>query len=219
MKTTSRTALATVVLPLCAAIFGIAPQRAFGVIAISLGAGATSSGDDDTNGWRFQALNNISVTHLGAWDNGGNGLPDRVFVGIWNDAGTLLGQLTLGAGTASPLTDGFRYEPLGAPVALTAGQFYRVGSVAASGIIEYAFNRAITEAPDIDFDQGYFAATVNTLTFPNIATGTSAIPAEFFGANFQYVAAAIPEASSFVFGFAAIGLVGATWSYKRRRAA
>jgi hypothetical protein len=68
-----------------------------------------------------------AVSALGVWDNGQNGLGSAHQVGLWNNVGTLLGSVTVPAGTGGTLVGEFRYVNLGSSILLTAGQTYRLG--------------------------------------------------------------------------------------------
>jgi hypothetical protein len=140
-----------------------------------------------SGGWRFQALQNVNVVSLGYWDwsGDGDGFASSVNVGIWTDAGTPLGSLTVPAGASGTLIDGFRYADLTTPLSLSSGQFYRIAAAATAGALPYNFSVPVTESAAIDYDHGYSSSTANPLTFPTIASGVGS----FFGPNFLYVTA------------------------------
>ncbi len=121
--------------------------RGIGVVAIAMMAGAASgqtvgmqsftggsqfssfNSDGDTVGWYFRANANIVVTHLGFWDALQDGLAGEHQVGIFRVADqALLGSVIVQAGTASPLTGQWRYEPLAMSVPLTMGEEYVLGA-------------------------------------------------------------------------------------------
>ena len=66
------------------------------------------------------------VNYLGYYDNGGDGLANSHVVSLWdNSAGnTLLATVTVPAGTAAPLVDGFRWVQLSSTVNLTYNNWY-----------------------------------------------------------------------------------------------
>jgi hypothetical protein len=66
------------------------------------------------------------VNFLGYYDNGGDGLANSHVVSLWdNSAGnTLLASVTVPAGTAAPLVDGFRWVQLPSTVNLTYNNWY-----------------------------------------------------------------------------------------------
>ena len=187
-----------------AAALSIAPAHAAPVTAVTISGGNVLA-DGDTNGWRFQALSNINVTALGTWDEGEDGLPAQVEVGLWTDTGTLLGSLTLGSGTTESLISGFRFADLASSIALTAGQFYRIGANPVSGSIEYREGVAVTAAEDVAYDDGFYAFG-DSLTFPTRGGAFSNFP-DFFGPNFRYETAAVPLPATFgLFGIALAGM-------------
>ena len=83
-----------------------------------------------TRGFRFRATEDLTVTALGVYDIDQDGITSSggVDVGLWDDSGTLLGQVLVSGGTAAPILDGFRYATLGTSIDLTTGSFYRVAA-------------------------------------------------------------------------------------------
>ena len=152
-----------------------------------------------SNGWRFQALQNVDVVSLGYWDwaGDGDGFASDVNVAIWTDAGTPLGSLTVPAGASGTLIDEFRYANLTTPIPLSSGQFYRIAASATAGDLPYNFSAPITESAAIDYDTGYYTFVSAPLTFPTTVGGVGS----FFGPNFLYV----PEPSSLA--LAGLGLL------------
>ena len=77
-----------------------------------------------TKGWSFfnYGLENaVSITQLGVFDSGGDGLANPHQIGLWRLNGTLLASATVPAGTAAPLVDGYRYvtiSPVTIPMAI-----------------------------------------------------------------------------------------------------
>lgn len=85
--------------------------------------------DFTTVGWQFTVGGTpLQVTQLGLFDSGSDGLLASHQVGIWNSSGTLLSSATVKAGTASPLTAGYRYEPV-TPFTLPANGTYQIGAL------------------------------------------------------------------------------------------
>lgn len=167
--------------------------------------------DGDTIGWYFQANANISVTHLGFWDNPTISTPILLEhpVGIWDSAGTLLGSVTVTP--ASGAIGDFRYEALGSAVNLTAGSqyylgaFIPVGNTGDDGYVSSVSNLLV--APEISF----LGATRDPdgpqtgLVFPSI---TSPGVAGRIGPNFLFVPAP---------GTAALAALGLVALGRRRR--
>ncbi|MDJ0582604.1 PEP-CTERM sorting domain-containing protein [Crocosphaera sp.] len=92
--------------------------------------GMTQIPDNSGRGFRFRATENATVAALGVYDIDADGLvaPTGVRVGLWDDIGTLLGQVIVQGGTVSPLQDSFRYENLSSGIDLNSGSFYRVAA-------------------------------------------------------------------------------------------
>ena len=73
-----------------------------------------------TKGWSFYNYSPegaISITQLGVFDSGGDGLANAHQIGLWSVSGTLLASATIPAGTAAPLVDGYRYVTI-SPVSI-----------------------------------------------------------------------------------------------------
>jgi hypothetical protein len=97
------------------------------------GGGAGAGGIEFNN--TFTANTNLSVTELGVWDQGGDGLNIAHRAEVWDvTTQSLLGSVSIPAGTTAPLggqsttgtdqTSGFRFAPLGLPIALVSGHGY-----------------------------------------------------------------------------------------------
>jgi hypothetical protein len=168
---------------------------------------------DVTSGWRFTVGNNpISVTHLGFFDRGLDGLYDSHAVGIWDSAGTLLVQGTVPAGTSAPLTGAYRFT-LVSPTTLNANTTYYVG----------AHNPAANDdaiifgAPQIYASQiSYEAATYaqgNGFAFPNTQYAAAH---GVFGGNFQLTPVPEPHHYALITGVALIGFFWLRRTSERR---
>lgn len=81
---------------------------------------------------------NRTVTHLGFFDDGGDGLLESHSVGIFAQGsnpggGTLLADVTIPAGTGAGYTNGYRWVALSTPLVLTNGQHYVIAASTSSG--------------------------------------------------------------------------------------
>lgn len=120
-----------------AALIVVLPGReAQGDIAVEISAGAPDTifpNANTTHGWQFRVTNAIEVTHLGLYDRFVDGFTLAHPVGLWDEAGTLLAQETLGPGGNDLLIDNFRYALIGgdqfgdSAVTLSPGVLYTVG--------------------------------------------------------------------------------------------
>lgn len=92
-------------------------------LSFSLVTGVFADGLPRNIGWEFTPTTAISVTRLGFWDAGDDGLAVDHPVGIYTLGGSLLGSATVPAGTGATLQGGFRWVNV-APISLSAGTTY-----------------------------------------------------------------------------------------------
>jgi hypothetical protein len=91
-----------------------------------------------TQGLDFVPTTGQSVTALGIWDFGSDGLPQSFEIGLWLTATATLPEILLASAvidSADPIDPSvtvaggqWRYETLGSPVALAAGTTYTLGA-------------------------------------------------------------------------------------------
>ena len=159
-----------------------------------------------TLGWSFTVVNDIDVVGLGVFDDSQDGLVERHEVGLWDSGGTLLASTFVGAGTATPLTDKFRFSNV-ATTTLLAGQTYFIGatwSTLTDGLLfpGEAINQ-VTIA-DIVFGQSQFALG-GPLSFPSSSIGGNG----YYGPNFL-----VPEPATLLL----LGVGAVSVAVRRRRA-
>jgi hypothetical protein len=183
----------------------------------SLGYQNTLSSANRTQGWIFTALNAVAVTHLGIWDQAGDGLVAAHPVGIWDASGGLLGTVTVQAGTASAIagspTGGgsFRYEAV-APILLQSGATYTIGALFDSNdIFDFYPDDVFTNAA-VAYGEERYGDEGAGFVFPTDTFGRWGL----FGPNFQYVVLAISEPAAA--GLFAAGLAGLAAGSRRQRA-
>lgn len=115
------------------AALGVASQaRAQALVGFTGGTlFGTFQGDGDTIGWSFSTSERFVVTHLGFWDGDSatQATTQSHPVGLWTSGGSLLTGNTVAA--ASPLTAGWRYEPI-VPIVLPVGG-YHLGAFVPAG--------------------------------------------------------------------------------------
>ncbi len=159
-----------------------------------------------TLGSQFQVSQSGTITALGIFDLGSNGLAEGHAVGLWTNSGTLLASTTIPAGTGGFLVDNFRYVSIPS-VNLIAGQTYVLGALYPTGtdpVIFYGTATGFATAPGVTFLQSreVFGAT---LSFP---TNSNSNQPGFFGPNALF---AVPEPVSLVvFGGLIVGGAGVT---------
>lgn len=186
----------------------------------SFSSSYTWTDDNYTLGWAFSTTSQISLTALGYFDRGENGLVVSHDVGVWNSAGALVASATVAAGTSNALDGHFRYASI-APVTLAAGH-YRIGGVNigdSSGNGDwYGYDPTnVAYGPEITF-QGYrYTPTYSstTLTDPTSEEGGPGGLIAFFGGNFKYTTSEVPAPSSVV-ALIGMGLMGLVAARKRR---
>lgn len=197
-----------------------APVRA-GATTVAVSVINQSGGAHSTNtfGWSFTTGNvPLSVTDLGFWDEGSDGLLGSHEVGIWDlTTEILLGSTTVSSGTTDPIDGaGWRYNSSSTPFVLAANTSYVIGALAISSSDEIGFLSPgtdadnITTAPEISAFLTGRTSTANTFTFPDVPITAG----RYFGPNFRFEP--VPEPSTAIlFGGGLLGLA----AFSRRRKA
>jgi len=128
----------------------------------------------------------ITVYQLGAFDWQGDGLASPHIVTLFSNQ-TAMASVTVPAGTAAPLNDGFRFVPLATPVFLAAGQ-YAVVAYQMNASDPYGdYNNGIPS----DFNTG--ASVTRGGGIFDFVTSTTAYPTQngggynFISASFTYI--------------------------------
>ena len=139
---------------------------------------STFSNNDSTLGWEFDLSETRTVTELGFWDEGPDGLSGPHAVGLWTAAGALLASVTVaGTSTArpSPSTNGqWRFEPI-TPIELGPGT-YVIGATYASSdpdLMRIGASGGVT-ATDMTYVTGRSCGSCGTsLAFPSTLEPTA----------------------------------------------
>lgn len=162
---------------------------------------------DCTLGWSFTTTQPISISALGVWDWGDDGLNESHVIGIWDSTGSsLLCEGTVATGTNSPLDSGFRFTTvLTGQTTLDAGS-YILGAychgASAEPVISGISAGTLTEGPEITFGENRMLLGAS-MAAPTSTLGSVYDPG-LFGPNFQYIA--VPEPRDYAV-LTAIGLV------------
>ena len=145
----------------------------------------------------------VNATTLGMWDEGQDGFASEVEVGLWESAGTLLGLVTIPAGTGGTLDGEFRYTSLANPISLAPNTQYVIGAYRLPGVSYSASGTTAT----VDFlvDPNFFViqerASSSTGGEPNIVFPWLVFEQNeaLVGPNLQFTAVPEPSAGWLVF--------------------
>jgi hypothetical protein len=127
-------------------------------------------------GFEFDAVQAITVTALGMFDDDINGFSESHEVGIFNTNGTLLASTTVYS--TNQLIGYFRYQPI-SPLDLPAGSGYRVAAVTGTERFTWSPSGATTNSL-IRFVRDRWTPYATSLVFPSSSDGRLG----YFGANF-----------------------------------
>src|SRR5438552_3149843 len=85
------------------ALFAPAPSVRAGVMLDNTGGIAINATADVVGGYLFRVTSSITVSGLGLWDEGGNGLAQNHDVGLWNSNGSILLASTTITNASTPV--------------------------------------------------------------------------------------------------------------------
>jgi len=182
------------------------------------GGSAYTSGGDQLYGWNFNVLDSITVSSLGVYDFGSDGLAISHDVGIFrvSDA-ALMGSTTVPAGLGGTLDGGFRYTGV-ASFNLAPGAYVIAMTMPVfNNDLQFATTDlgSVVTAPEIEYLTSAFdEPTPFILSFPN-PSSNGAFDEGMFGPNFQFDGAAVPDAGS-TMGLLAAGLTCLVGLRRRR---
>ena len=168
-----------------------------------------------TFAWQFTVNETIEITHIGLYDNDGDGFEGLHPMGLWDDEGSLVWSDTIQVGTFHPLIDKFRYIDLDPPTAngkggritVTPGHEYTVGFYSAGFFFTDSMLTRFGEEPLIHDVVNYPGHGVADFT-PGLGLPVTALADHAFGANFMFEV--VPAPSS-------LALLGLGFVTMRRR--
>jgi len=164
----------------------------------------TSFGNGGTVGWAFQVAAgvNLSIDHLGLYDNGDVALSSSHPVELWDSNYNLLAQVTIPSGVGANYLSGYTYQALGTPVTLNAGATYYVGAYYPSGcgdeiLVTGTTQQFNTNLTFLNPQQTSFDSTQTSIAFPSIANSPTGTYKEgWFGPTLEFTTTVIPEPST-----------------------
>jgi len=200
------------VAPCAAASFLLAGAAAHGhpVLSFNEATGGNATNQNQSVGWQFNVVSPLTVTGLGWFDQGANGLSVSHTVGIWNPSGTLLSSVVVPAGVAAPLDGQYRTSAV-APFTLPVGTGYIVGGQNFSTSTD---RLASNVSHTVDSRISYVDATFSNLNSGFVRpTQFSVAFTGFYGPSFSVVP--VPEPSSITLAF--LAATAMAWFAQRHR--
>jgi hypothetical protein len=147
----------------------------------------------------------VTVTQLGFYDDGKNGLTENHDVGIFDSAGNVLVSATVL--TTDALTSWFRFHSI-TPYTLAANQTYFIQAVTGSEHYTY-FPAGFSVDPAITFaTDAWKNPQTNALAFPNSSYGFTQDQGSLFGPNFVMGAEVPVPPTILLLGSGLLGLGG-----------
>lgn len=168
-----------------------------------------------TLGWKFSVTAPTSVTALGVYDSGQDGLAGPAQVGLWlASGGAPLVETTIVAGTSATLDGYFRFVPV-ASTALTPGTEYIVGAHLDGDLATALFGGNGTVDSRVTVIDVRYSPFGSGFGFPD-QTDLGTDGAAYLGGNFQLTAVPLPTAA-WLFGSGLIGLGSFVGTRLRKR--
>jgi len=157
-------------------------------------------GQDHSLGYSFVANQNLSVTALGYYDSGLDGLVSAHQVGIYDSSQNLLGSASVGTGAT--LVGDFRYTALSSSINLVSGQTYFIVGTTTGSSDGWVYQASNIVTNGITYTGSHYFASTSSLTFPSF----SAPDRQYMTVNFDV--AAVPEPETYALLLAGLGVMG-----------
>ena len=183
------------------------------VLTFNPATGLNGVNQNQSVGWQFNVVTSLTVTGLGWYDEGANGLTTAHMVGIWSPGGALLASVLVPAGAVASLDGQFRTIAI-APIVLAVGNGYIVGGENfAQNTERLAFNVTQTVDPRIAFVDATFSDVGSGFVRP---TNFSVAETGFYGPSFSVAGTQnVPEPATLL--LLGSGLAGVLTQVRKRR--
>jgi len=183
------------------------------VVTFNAATGTNGNNQNQSVGWQFNVVTPLTVTALGWFDDGANGLVTSHTVGIWDPTGTLLASVLVPSGTVGILDGQFRVINI-APLLLSVGTGYIVGGENFDSNTErLAANVSQTVDSRIQFVNPTFSSLSSGFTRP---TNFSIATTGFYGPSFSVLAQTpVPEPTTML--LLGTGVMGIAAKVRKRR--
>ncbi len=194
----------------------LGPVKAATVAVDDLGTLGYSIYGEGTLGWQFQTNAALTVTSLGFFDYGDDGLNVSHDVGIWDSDQNLIGSATVPAGSTASLFHGFRYVSV-TPINLAANATYVIAATQPSpsnNEVWITTAQSYSVNPNLSWEARAFiqgAGTGASLTYPTTISAPTDGVIRIFGPNFQFNV--VPEPASV--SLLGLGMLLVGWRRKR----
>ncbi len=191
------------------AITATAPSQTF---ATAAGTTFTS-----TVGWSFQVGSaDLTVTDVGLFEGAGTGFVDSHELGIWDNLGNPLLNVTMPTGTVATLIGSYRFLPV-TPLVLSAGSTYVIGALypvqSGDNVVFGASGGVSSDLTFITTRTGNFLPNP-VFAYPHVISGGAN---GVFGPNFLYTvdSSAVPEPSTWLLTITAFAGLAARRSRRK----
>lgn len=197
------------------------------MVASSLAIAApvfTFTGGTPTNGFAdrtfgynfFTGGGGLTITSLGFWDDGADGLDESHEVGIWDATGTtLLASAVVGAGVSATLDSGFRFVSI-PDLVLAANTEYLAGAFLGGNTDAVTRFTSATGSAGVTIGSTRFDETFSGVLDAPTGTQADFFDDGYFGPNFIGAAAGVAEPATL--SILGLGLLVAGWGGRRARA-
>jgi hypothetical protein len=170
-----------------------------------------------TVGWSFQVgSSDLSVTDVGLFEGVGTGFVDPHELGIWDNLGNPLLNVTIPTGTVATLDGSYRFLSV-TPLVLSAGSTYVIGAlypVQSGDNVVFAASGGVSSNLAFLESRSTPLSSVPTFAYPNANPGAAN---GVFGPNFMYtVNTSVPEPSTWLLTITALAGIASSRRFRRK---